>query len=234
MISDEISCDISDKKSNCSSVKSNSTVNLGKHWCSVYTDSDISKLGWYEEESIPVLELIADCKLDKNDKIITVGAGATTLIDSLVNLGYTSLIANDISSCALNSIKKRLGATHKNVTWIVDDITNPDELQNNDDIALWVDRAVLHFFTEDKDQNTYFNLLKNQVIKGGFVILAEFNLSGATKCSGLDVKRYDAQMLESKLGADFKLQKEFDYIYTMPNGDKRNYVYTLFKRLSKK
>jgi len=99
-------------------------------------------------------------------------------------------------------------------------------------VKLWIDRAVLHFFTENKDQDTYFKLLKEKVIRGGFVIMAEFNLSGATKCSGLDVKRYDAKMLSSKLGSNFNLIKTFDYVYNMPNGDKRNYVYTLFKRIA--
>jgi len=228
------SCDITSKNSSCCSVKNNDEVNFSEHWCGVYTDNDISKLGWYEDESTPVLDIISDCNLDKNAKILTVGAGATTLIDSLINLNYTNLIANDISSCALNSIKERLGTVRKNITYIVDDITNPKGLKKVTNVSLWIDRAVLHFFTEAKDQDTYFDLLKHQVVKGGFVILAEFNLNGATKCSGLPVKRYDAQILASKLGVDFKLQKEFDYIYTMPNGDKRNYVYTLFKRLSKK
>ncbi|MFK5891318.1 MAG: class I SAM-dependent methyltransferase [Flavobacteriaceae bacterium] len=231
-MTEKSSCDINDKNSSCCSVKNDDSVDFGEHWCGVYTDSDISKLGWYEDESTPVLELIDACNLNKDAKILTVGAGATTLIDSLINLNYTNLIANDISSCALNALKRRLGEAHKNITWIVDDITNPNDLKKLTDISLWIDRAVLHFFTEDKDQDTYFDLLKSSVAKEGYVILAEFNLSGATKCSGLDVKRYNAKILSSKLGSDFVLQKEFDYIYTMPNGDTRNYVYTLFKRLS--
>jgi len=231
-MTEKSSCDINDKNSSCCSVKTDDSVNFGEHWCGVYTDSDISKLGWYEDESTPVLELIDACNLNKDAKILTVGAGATTLIDSLVERGFSNLVANDISSCALNALKKRLGAAHKNVTWIVDDITNPNDLKKLADISFWIDRAVLHFFTEEKDQDTYFDLLKSSVAKEGYVILAEFNLNGATKCSGLDVKRYDAKMLSSKLGDDFTLQKEFDYVYTMPNGDERNYVYTLFKRLS--
>jgi Methyltransferase domain len=230
MTAEENSCDISGKGSSCCSVKTDDSVNFGEHWCGVYTDSDISKLGWYEDESTPVLELIDACNLEKETKILTVGAGATTLIDSLVKRGYSNLIANDISSCALNALKKRLGDAQKQITWIVDDITKPNTLKNISDVNLWIDRAVLHFFVEDKDQDAYFSLLKKQLIKGGYVILAEFNLNGATKCSGLPVKRYDAAMLASKLGTDFTLQKSFDYIYTMPNGDKRDYVYTLFKR----
>lgn len=221
---------LTDNNGNCNFDKKTTTVDYSSHWSRVYLKKDITKLGWYEDESTSVLELIDTCNLKKDAKILIAGAGATTLIDSLVRQGYTNLVANDISSYALNVLKKRLGEARNNITWIVDDITSPNTLNKVTDVVLWVDRAVLHFFTEDKDQDTYFKLLKKQVIKGGFVILAEFNLSGATKCSGLDVKRYDATMLASKLGGDFVLQKEFDYVYTMPNGDKRNYVYTLFKR----
>ena len=66
-------------------------------------------------------------------------------------------------------------------------------------------------FLLKKDQNTYFNLLKEKVKINGFVILAQFNLQGATKCSGLDVKRYNTQMLQEKLGSNFKLLNHFDY-----------------------
>jgi len=229
---EEKSCDISKKESNCCSDKAVKSINIAEHWRGVYNNRDITKLGWYEQESTPILKLIDTCDLEKNAKIFTVGAGATTLIDSLVERGYNNLIANDISNYALKVLKHRLGASHDNIKWLVDDITNPKELTKLSEVTLWIDRAVLHFFTENKDQNTYFDLLKKKVLKGGFVILAEFNLEGATKCSGLDVKRYDAALLATKLGEDFSLQKEFDYIYTMPNGDKRNYVYTLFKRLS--
>ena len=109
-------------------------------------------------------------------------------------------------------------------------MVNPTKLTNLPKVAIWNDRAVLHFFTDKKDQDGYFNLLKSKVDKNGFVILAEFNLQGATKCSGLDVKRYNAQMLQDKLGDDFTLLENFDYDYTMPSGEIRKYVYTLFQR----
>ena len=59
-------------------------------------------------------------------------------------------------------------------------------------------------------QKAYFDLLKSVLKSKGFVILAEFNLEGAKKCSGLDVFRYDSKMLHERLGADFKLIKEFE------------------------
>ncbi len=220
------SCSITDKGCRIS----NNKENLGEYWCTMYTDADITKLGWYEAESTPSLELINKTNAKKDAAIFNVGAGATTLIDDLLKQGYSNLIANDISSCALHKIKTRIGNAKDTVQWIVDDLVNPTELQNLPQIDIWNDRAVLHFFTEEKDQKTYFNLLKQKVKPNGFVILAAFNLEGATSCSGLPVKRYNAQMLQEKLGNNFQLLQAFNHDYTMPNGDIRKYIYTLFQK----
>jgi len=230
------SCNSTQKKASCSIIDtgcktSDDKENLGEYWCGKYTDVDYTKLGWYESESTPSLQLIEKTAVKKNSVIFNVGAGSTTLIDSLITKGYSNLIANDISSCALKNIKNRLGKKQNQVDFIVDDLVNPTLLNNLPQIDIWNDRAVLHFFTEEKDQKTYFNLLKEKVKNNGFVILAEFNLQGATTCSGLPVKRYNTKMLQEKLGDNFKLLQNFNYDYTMPSGEIRKYVYALFQRI---
>ncbi len=222
----QTSCSITDKGCKTSENKEN----LAEYWCGKYTNVDYTKLGWYEEKSLPTLKLIQKTKCKKDAVIFNVGAGSTTLIDDLLSEGYRNLIVNDISSCALKNIRKRIEKEQNNIQFIVDDITNPTSLKKIQKVDLWNDRAVLHFFTDEKDQVTYFKLLKEKVKQKGFVILAEFNLQGATKCSGLDVKRYSAEMLQEKLGTDFKLLEAFNYDYTMPSGEIRKYVYTLFQR----
>ena len=223
----ETSCSVTDKGCRTSV---DPTENLGEYWCGKYTDVDYKTLGWYEEISMPSLQLIKESGIAKNAIIFNAGAGATTLIDSLLAEGYHDLIANDISSCALNNVKKRIGEEQKKVQFIVDDLVNPTALKEMPKVDLWNDRAVLHFFIDNKNQDAYFNLLNEKVKKGGFVILSEFNLQGATRCSGLPVKRYDAKMLQEKLGDEYVLINSFDYDYQMPSGEIRKYVYTLFKR----
>ncbi len=224
------SCRILDKSKNCVTSDVNETKNSSNHWHDVYKDADITKLGWYENESSPSLRLIEKCNLAKKDLILNVGAGSSTLIDSLLENGYTNLIANDISIEALNKIKDRIGEKQHSVKWIVDDIINPTELEKISQVNLWNDRAVLHFFIEEKDQDAYFDLLDQKVCKNGYVILAVFNLEGAKRCSGLPVKRYSVNMLQEKLGSRYILKDSFNYIYTMPNGEDRDYVYTLFQK----
>jgi SAM-dependent methyltransferase len=220
----------SDKNDKDSSFKTEMNNNLKLHWDNAYKRSASNQLGWFEKFPEPSLRLIKKCNLDKNASLLNVGAGTTTLIDELLKLGYNNILANDLSSTALNGLKERLGNESNKVKWIVDDLTQPAELHRIEPVDLWHDRAVLHFFIDKKDQDTYFNLLKKLIKTKGFVIIATFNLQGVTKCSGLPVFRYNEQMLQTNLGDDFKLIEAFDFTYFMPSGDQRAYVYTLFQR----
>ena len=205
---------------------------MKEHWESVYDNKAVEKLGWYESSPEPSITLIKGCKLGKDANILNVGAGATTLVDELLKNAYRNIIANDISQAALEELQLRLGPDRNSkVHWIIDDLTNPAELSALEKIDLWHDRAVLHFFQEDEEQRTYFNLLRKLVRAGGYVIIAAFNLNGAPTCSGLPVFRYDAQMLEDRLGDEFQLLEAFDFTYTQPSGDTREFVYTLFRRI---
>ena len=202
-----------------------------EHWNTAYHKNKVSNLGWYEEDPDATLQLIQQCGLSKDARLLNVGVGASTLLDKLIIGGYKNIIANDLSSTALGKLKKRLGAKEDGIQWIVDDLTKPTSLSKIEPVDLWNDRAVIHFFTEEKDQNTYFSLLNKLVKPNGYVIISAFNTDGATMCSGLPVFRYNKEMLIEKLGSDYSLIESFDYTYTMPSGDTRPYIYTLFKRI---
>ena len=207
--------------------------NLQAHWERIYSGKQIEKLGWYEEHPAPSLQLIEQCELTKESRILNVGTGASTLVDELLEMGHTNLIASDLSGEALIKLQSRLGEeASKKVHWVVDDLTDPQHLNLLDPIDLWHDRAVLHFFNEQSEQEAYFCLLKQLLKPGGFVIIAAFNLQGALTCSGLPVHRYNQEMIQNQLGGEFKLRDAFDTTYIMPSGEKRAYIYTLFKRVN--
>lgn len=201
------------------------------HWNKAYENSITEKLGWYEDYPGPSLQLIKKCHFDKDAVLLNVGVGESTLIDELLKSGYTNIIGSDISSTAVEKIRLKIGLAGKNVKWILDDLTKSTKLIDLSPVDLWHDRAVLHFFTDTRDQDTYFRLLNKLVKTNGFVIIAVFNLNGAIKCSGLEVFRYDKEMLTERLGNDFQCVDSFDYTYYMPKGEPRQYVYTLFKRV---
>jgi cyclopropane fatty-acyl-phospholipid synthase-like methyltransferase len=208
-------------------------INYKNHWDKVYSKNELNKLGWYEETPQPSLDLINSCNLNKDSAILDVGTGTSTLIKNLIRDSYSNILALDISEVALDRAKQLLTLKEvENVKWLVADITNPGNISKIGSIDLWHDRTVLHFLIEENQQKGYLETLNKSVRKEGFVIIAVFSLEGAKKCSGLDVKNYDHKMIEAYLGKDFKLLKQFPYLYKMPSGDLRPYVYTLFQKIN--
>ncbi len=113
------------------------------HWNKAYRNSSTEKLGWYEDVPALSLEMIASCKLAKNAKIFIAGAGSSTLIEAL------EVLKNRIPSPK----RKYLDCT-------VADLLDPKMLRSQRNIELWLDRAVVHFFTKPSEQEAYFNVIK--------------------------------------------------------------------------
>jgi SAM-dependent methyltransferase len=206
-------CDIKDRgKSCCSAPVQEKKIDLKEHWDRAYLNSSGDGLGWYEAFPEETICLVEKCDLSPDSIILNVGAGTTTLIGFLLLMGYQNVIATDISKVSLDNLKLHLGDEEEKVKLIVDDLTRPTLLKQIDPVDLWIDRAVLHFFTEPQSRETYFNLVRGKVSKGGYAIFAEYNLDGAVKCAGLPVHRYSAEMLNESLGPDFELIGSFDYL----------------------
>ena len=207
-------------------------MTLRDHWNKKYTNTPITQLGWYESKSQPSLRLIENCAVSKAAVIVDVGSGASGLIANLLELGYQNLYAVDISDVALEKAKALLDPEQAaRVHWVVDDITNPSDVLQIQNVKVWHDRAVFHFLTEEQHRQIYHSLLQKLLMPGGFVIMAAFAPSGATMCSGLPVQRYSAEGLSAFLGSGFKLMESLDHTYQMPSGDLRPYVYTRFQKI---
>ncbi|MGB0892052.1 MAG: class I SAM-dependent methyltransferase [Flavobacteriaceae bacterium] len=216
------------KESDCK----NTIINYSDYWDNAYLKNPTEKLGWYEEKSTKTIELIKETSLPNTARILNVGVGSSTIIDDLIAEGYTDLIANDLSEKSLQNLKNRLETNSSKIEFILDDLTNPSKLNTLDKVDLWNDRAVLHFFLKEEEQQSYFSLINKLVKPNGFVLIAVFALEGAEKCCGLPLQRYNAEMIANKLGNDFSLQSSFNYTFINPYGGKRPYVYTLFQRKS--
>jgi SAM-dependent methyltransferase len=210
------------------------TLFIKKHWNKIYPNNPITPLGWYEAEPSPSLQLIEHCEIAKDHIILDVGSGASTLIPCLLELGYRNLYAVDISDVALEKARSILGERAAKVHWVVDDITNPSTLTQLQDIAIWHDRAVFHFLTEEHQRQSYLSLLQKVVMPGGYVIIATFSLDAADKCSGLPVQRYNVESLCNYFGVGFELLESMDYTYQMPWGDLRPFIYVRFQKIEDK
>lgn len=207
-------------------------LDLKEHWNTAY-DKEDEQLGWFETNPFQTMKLVKSCDLHKEATILNVGVGTTTLIEALLEEGYINIIANDFSDLALKKLKQRIKKSFNyDLTCIKDDLTKPKKLNKLVNIDLWIDRAVLHFFLTQEEQKSYFNLIHQTVGKNGYVIIAVFSLEGAKKCCGLDLKRYDFEMLQNSLGSQFKLIKTFNHTFINPFGGERPYIYALFQRES--
>jgi ubiquinone/menaquinone biosynthesis C-methylase UbiE len=197
-----------------------------EHWQSVYSLKSAQEVGWFQAQHEVSIEFINNSKIVKDARILDVGSGATTLLDDLLKEGYSNIVAMDISASALAVSKQRLADL---ITWEVADITHPLGIEENS-IDLWHDRAVLHFFTSKIEKQGYLENLKKVVKRGGFVIIETFSPEGVPQCSGLELQRYDEEMLETFLGLEFELIQFKRHVHSTPSGDERPYVSTLFKR----
>lgn len=215
----------------CADKNEGKLIDVENHWDNVYSRSKDENLGWYERIPKPSLDLIEKCGLEKDSSILCVGSGTTTLIDELIDIGYTNIIANDISTSSIEKLKKRLGPKEKTVKWLIDNLIKPTKIHEIGKIDLWHDRAVLHFFRKKEEQEMYFSVLKKLVKSGCYVIIAVFNENNNNKCSGLPVDLYSLETLNKKIGKEFKLVESFIHHYTMPSGNKREFIYTLYKRI---
>ncbi|MEO7673517.1 MAG: hypothetical protein ABIU09_05505 [Pyrinomonadaceae bacterium] len=86
------------------------------HWQNIYTNKAVTEVSWFREHLGPSLELIESAKLAFDAAIIDVGGGASTLVDDLIERGFTNLTVLDISPAALNETEKRLGEKAKAAT----------------------------------------------------------------------------------------------------------------------
>ncbi|MFC2170971.1 class I SAM-dependent methyltransferase [Calditrichota bacterium] len=199
-----------------------------KHWDNVFSGAEDSKSGWYEKDVSQTMRLLNLVPNWKNSTIFLPGAGTSVLIEELLSNG-AKLILNDISREALNRAKGRLNDEGKGIKWLCQDIASPinDLIQ---EVDIWIDRAVLHFLTNEDDIEGYFENVKLTLKPNGYAIFAEFSKTGATKCSGLTVHRYSIEEISKNLGSSFKLVSHFDYTYLTPHGDPKPYIYTLYKR----
>jgi SAM-dependent methyltransferase len=207
-------------------------MNDAKHWNEIYASKPHEALGWYEQFPYPSVALIDRCDLNVDSVIMDVGSGAGKLLPYLIGQGYTNLIALDHSQQALGQLKESIPHDRlASIRCFTADILSPDWLEEVDDVALWHDRALFHFFVAPADQETYADRLRSVVKVDGYVVIGVFSLQGARQCSGLPVQRYSAETLSRWIGSEFRLIESMDYLFKMPAGDTRPYTYALFKRM---
>jgi SAM-dependent methyltransferase len=198
-------------------------VDTKTHWDKVYTTKAPDAVSWYRAHLETSLALIERAVDSCSASIIDVGGGESTLVDDLLLRGYNNITVLDVSQSAIGLTKRRLGAAAEQVRWLVADITKIELEPGAYD--LWHDRAVFHFLTDREQRTAYVRQVARSVEPGGHIIVSTFGPEGPTKCSGLEVTRYDAESLHREFGARFRLIESSKEVHHTPFGTTQQFLY---------
>jgi len=193
------------------------------HWDKIYTEKAANAVSWFRPHLETSLDLIGTLAPDRHAAIIDIGGGESTLVDDLLARGYRNISVLDISQAALDATNKRLAAASEQVHWIAADVTKVELAPTAYDV--WHDRAVFHFLIAAADRMAYVRQVARAVRQGGHVIVSTFGPKGPTKCSGLDVIRYDAESLHGQFGVHFHLLGSSTELHETPFGTVQQFLY---------
>lgn len=198
-------------------------IDLKAHWEHIYHTKAVTQVSWFQPDPALSFSLIQRTGLPQDAQIVDVGGGASLLVDKLLDAGYKALTVLDISGTALRIARERLGVRAELVTWLEADITTVDFPPSAYD--LWHDRATFHFMTAADVRERYIATFHRALRPGGQAIFATFAPDGPTRCSNLDVQRYDCELLGSELGDAFGLVDSLWETHRTPSHAEQRFIY---------
>lgn len=198
-------------------------MDVRAHWERIYTQKAPDEVSWYCPHLETSFALIVQAAAGHSASIIDVGGGESTLVDDLLARGYTNISVLDVSQTAIATTRKRLGDVSERVHWLASDITQVELAPSAYDV--WHDRAVFHFLTTERERAAYVRQVSRAVKPGGHIILSAFGPEGPTKCSGLEIVRYDAESLHREFGSRFRLAGSFTELHRTPFGTTQQFLY---------
>lgn len=202
-------------------------LELVNHWENVHRNK-FTDVGWWQDREDLWLDLISDIHLPKESAIIDIGAGASLLLDALIDNGFSNVSALDISLAAISRIKERLASTPAKIEFHVGDVL---QFEANEKFQLWHDRALFHFLLTSDVQNSYVRVAADSISTEGYLVLATFAPDGPEKCSGLPVIRHSKDSLAELFSDHFNLEWASERMHLTPSGRQQNFTVCRFRRI---
>lgn len=193
------------------------------HWQQVYDTKASDEVSWYRPHLEQSLAFIERAGISRGAGLLDVGGGASTLVDDLLDRGFTNVSVLDLSERALDVAKARLGDRAARVQWLVGDVTTVQLPAHG--FTFWHDRAVFHFLTDAAARQRYVEQVRHAVAPGGHVLVATFAPDGPERCSGLAVCRYSAEGLHAEFGDDFQRVDSARETHRTPRGGEQAFMY---------
>lgn len=201
------------------------TIDRPSHWNQRYAKVGYRNVSWYSPEPRTSLSLIRRTGAATTTSIVDVGAGASLLVDRLVELGHTDVTLVDVSQVALGEATDRLPGDAASVT-VVDVLEWEPERQWD----VWHERAMFHFVNTDEDIELYRQLVARTVVPGGHAVIGTFSEQGPLTCSGLPVARYSLERLAEVFAPEFEhVWSEYETHIT-PNGAAQEFSWVVLRR----
>jgi len=194
------------------------------HWDAVYTTKATDDVSWFQSEPVTSLRLLRTWARP-GGSVVDVGAGTSPLVDRLVEAGRDDVTLLDVSTEALDAVRRRLGDRAGAVRFAVADVRTWNPRRTFD---VWHDRAVFHFLVDPADRQAYVDQASAAVAPGGMVVLATFAADGPTSCSGLPTARYDAAALTALFAPAFALEHAERQEHVTPWGTVQPFTWVVF------
>jgi ubiquinone/menaquinone biosynthesis C-methylase UbiE len=204
-------------------------VDSSAYWERVYERSSPMSSSWYQREASRSLEFLAGLGVAPTSDVIDVGGGDSTFVDGVIARRMGRVTVLDLSRTALQRARTRLGSDSDAVTWIEGDVLRADLPSQSYDV--WHDRAAFHFLTDREDRVRYVAAAASALKPGGAVVIATFALEGPERCSGLQVARYDPEMLAREFGDAFSLASAVRDVHRTPSGVEQQFTWAVLRLL---
>ena len=189
------------------------------------TEADRS---WSQAVPQPSLDLVRSLSLGPDAPVIDVGGGSSRLVDHLLADGHRDVTVLDLASTSLVEAAARLEPDAP-VHWVAVDLL---DWQPERQFAVWHDRAVFHFFVDEREQRHYAELAARTIRPGGHAIIAVFAPGGPDHCSGLPVQPWSADSLAALFSRAFDLVWSDTVVHTTPSGGAQPFTWAMLRRSS--
>lgn len=202
-------------------------MNRKAHWENVFAVKQPHEVSWTQAKPQTSLDFIHSFNVPKDAAIIDIGGGDSKLVDFLLQEGYEDITVLDISGKALQRAQQRLGDAANKVHWVETDIVDFTPERKYD---VWHDRAAFHFLTTEEQIASYLSIAKQAV--SGYLTIGTFSDNGPEKCSGLHIRQYNENQLQSQLAQGFAKIRCITEDHTTPFDTVQNFLFCSFKRAS--
>lgn len=214
------------------------STSAAEHWDTVYGTKATDEVSWFQRQPTTSQRLLTSVSSPLG-AVIDVGAGASTLVDTLLDEGWSDVTALDVSAKALALVRDRISDRVSDqphdlprdrpgsASFVVANVLSWQPERTYD---AWHDRAVFHFLVRPEQRDQYVATVSRAVRSGGVVVLGTFAADGPTQCSGLPTARYDADGLAAVFEPGFSLERSEREEHVTPGGAVQPFTWVVLRR----